>query len=133
MTTQSQTSKTLNITLWIAQILLALFFLSGTIMKFMPIPKISAVMPWMGQLPPVEVRLLGIVDLLGALGLILPAALKIKPILTPWAAIGIIALMICAINFHISRGEASIIGANIFAIVIAVFIAWGRFRKGKIA
>jgi len=129
MTSQSQPSKTLNVVLWTAQILLALFFMSGTVMKFMPIQKISAIMPWMGQLPPLEVRLLGVVDLLGALGLILPAALKIRPMLTPWAAIGIIVLMICATIFHISRGEASVIGVNIVVIIVAIFIAWGRFKK----
>ena len=129
MANNAQPSKNLNVTLWVVQVLLALFLLSGTVMKFMPIPKISAIMPWMGQLPAIQVRLLGIVDLLAALGLILPAALNIKPILTTWAAIGVIVLMICAIIFHVSRGEASVISVNIFAIIVAGFIVWGRFRR----
>ncbi len=75
------------------------------------------------------VRALGMIDLLGALGLILPALLRISPILTPWAAVGVIALMLCAIVFHISRGEASDIGINIFSVLLAVYVAWGRFKK----
>jgi len=86
-------------------------------------------MPWTGQVPELVVRLLGIIDLLGAIGLILPALLRIKPQLTFWAALGIIALMICAIIFHVSRGEVSVIGINVFSIIIAGFIAWGRFRQ----
>jgi uncharacterized membrane protein len=126
-------SRSMHISLWVAQVILAAFLISGTILKFMPVEKISAMMPWTGQLPLLEVRLLGIVDLLGALGLILPSWLRIKPRLTPWAAICIIALMICAITFHVSRGEASVIGTNIFAAGIATFIAWGRFKKAPIA
>jgi hypothetical protein len=126
MTEQAKLSKALNSTLWAAQILLALSLLMGTALKFMPIEKVSAMMPWTGQVSSIMVRLLGVIDLLGAVGLILPAALNIKPQLTKWAAIGSVALMVCAIIFHVSRGEASVIGFNIFCIVLAIFIAWGR-------
>ena len=129
MENQQKSSKTLHIALWIAQIVLAILLLSGFIMKFLPIEKISVMMPWTGQVPELVVRLLGVIDLLGAVGLILPALLRIKPQLTSWAALGIIALMLCAIIFHISRGEVSVIGINVFSIIIAVFIVWGRFRK----
>ena len=117
----------MNVALWIAQIILALLMGSGVIMKFMPIGKIATKMPWMGQIPEIYVRLLGVLDLLTVFGLILPTLLNIKPELTFWAAIGIITLMISAILFHISRGEKSSIGFNIVAIFIASFIAWGRF------
>ena len=62
-------------------------------------------------------------------GLILPALLRTKPGLTPIAALGIIALMLCASVFHISRGEGSAIGVNVVFAIIAAFIAWGRFKK----
>lgn len=120
--------KKLNIFLWIAQILLAAFMITGTVLKFMPVEKIAPMMPWTGQVPLLLVRLLGIVDFAGALGLILPVLLRIKPQLTTITAICIIALMICAIIFHVSRGEASVIGGNILAIFIAGFIAWGRAK-----
>lgn len=129
---QQHSSKAIHITLWAAQVLLALSLISGTLLKFMPIEKVSAMMPWTGQVPQMTVRLLGIVDLLGAVGLILPALLRLKPKLTPWAALCTAALMLCATIFHISRGEASVIGFNLFCIAVAAFIAWGRFKKAPI-
>lgn len=129
MTTGQKSMKTLHITLWVAQIVVAAFFLVGAALKFQPIDKIALMMPWTGQVPVLYVRLLGIIDLLGALGLILPALLRIKPQLTPVTALLVIALMICAIIFHVSRGEASLTGANIIAGFMAAFIAWGRFKK----
>ncbi|MES2134104.1 MAG: DoxX family protein [Bacteroidota bacterium] len=128
-----QPSKAIHVTLWVAQAVLALSLIMGTFLKFMPIEKVSSMMPWTGQVPEMIVRLLGIVDLLGAVGLILPALLRIKPQLTPWAALCTVALMLCATIFHISRGEASVIGFNLFCIVLAAFIAWGRFKKAPIA
>ncbi|WP_159474915.1 DoxX family protein [Dyadobacter sp. 3J3] len=130
MTEQQKHSKTMNIILWMAQVILAAFFMMGAVMKFMPIEKISSMMPWTGQLAPFIVRLLGLIDLLGAIGLILPSLIKIKPQLTSWAAIGIILMMISAIIFHVSRGEGSVIGMNLFCSVLAGFVAWGRFEKG---
>lgn len=132
MNSQSKTSRTLNITLWIAQWFLAVGLVAGAILKFMPIEKISAMMPWTGQLPVAIVRLLGVIDLLGAVGLILPQLLHVKPRLTPWAAVGVIALMISAIIFHVSRDEASVIGVNIFYAVVAAFIAWKRFTDARL-
>ena len=131
--TQQHSSKTIHIVLWVAQILLALILISGTYLKFMPIEKISATMPWTGQIPELHVRLLGLIDLVAAVGLVLPSLLRIKPQLTVKAAMGTIALMISAIIFHISRGESSVIVANLFAIVLAAFVAWGRRKKAPIA
>ncbi|MCD6067715.1 MAG: DoxX family protein [Bacteroidetes bacterium] len=125
--------RTMHISLWIAQVILALFLLMGAIMKFMPTEKISQLMPWTGEIPSVLVRALGVIDLLGALGLILPALLRIQPKLTTVASIGVIALMIAATVFHLSRGEASVIGMNIFCIALAAFIAWGRLKKAPTA
>jgi len=121
--------KSLHRVLWVAQILLSLFMLSGTILKWMPIEKISGMMPWTGQLPQLIVRLLGLIDLLGALGLILPGLLRIRPRLTLWAAGGVLALMVCAILFHISRGESNVIGVNVVAGAMAAFILWGRVKS----
>jgi uncharacterized membrane protein len=132
MENQKQSSKAMHIILWIAQLILAAFLLIGAVMKFMPIEKIAPLIPWTGELQPVIVRLLGCIDLLGAIGLIIPALLRIKPQLTKWSAIGIIALMVSAITFHILRGEASVIGFNILIVVIAIFIAWGREKKAPI-
>jgi hypothetical protein len=74
-----------------------------------------------------------VLDLLAGIGLILPAALRIRPKLTIYAAYGTVALMLAASIFHIGRGEASQIGVNIFFGTVAVFIAWGRQEKAPIA
>ena len=129
MTEKQKPLKILNIALWIAQVVLALTFIWAAYMKlFAPVEKVAAMWPWAGQVPVTLLKFTGIVDLAGSIGLVLPALLKIKPILTPIAAVGIILLMVCASVFHISRGEASVIGANIVFAAIAAFIAWGRFK-----
>jgi hypothetical protein len=94
-----------------------------------PTEKLAAMWPWTDQVPAALVKLTGMVDLLGAVGLILPSLLHIQPKLTPIAAIGVIVLMLCASIFHIVRGEASLIGVNIVFAAIAAFVAWGRFKK----
>ncbi|PSL23044.1 DoxX family protein [Chitinophaga ginsengisoli] len=130
MTNQQQSSKALNISLWIAQVFVAAIFIwAATSKLFQPIEKIAAMWPWTGEVPSLMVRLLGVVDLLGGLGLILPSLLRIKPRLTAYTAIAIIALMVCASIFHIARGEAAVIGFNIFMAAIAAFIAWGRLKQ----
>ena len=128
--TGNKNSKTLNITLWIVQGLTAALMLMSAFMKIaLPIPELSAKWKWTGELPQQVVRMLGIVDLLGGIGIILPAILKIKPGLTPLAAVGVVLLMISATVFHISRGEASVIAFNIILMLLASFIAWGRYKK----
>lgn len=132
MTNQQNKLKALNITLWIAQALIALTFAWAAYMKlFSPADKLAAMWPWTGQIPSVLVKGTGIVDLLGALGLVLPGLLNVKPRLVPVTAICIIVLMVVASIFHISRDEAPLIGFNIFVAVLAAFIAWGRFKKAK--
>ncbi|AYB32969.1 DoxX family protein [Chryseolinea soli] len=133
MTTQ-QKSKTLHIALWVVQLLLAATLLWAGAMKcFQSIEKLSAMWPWTGEIPAAFVKLTGLVDIAGAVGLTLPAALRAQPKLTPIAALGVIALMVCASLFHIMRGEASVIGVNIVFAGLAAFVAWGRFRKVPIA
>ncbi|GAB4044511.1 DoxX family protein [Spirosoma litoris] len=128
-----QPSKALHITLWIIQVILAATFIWAATMKlFQPIDELANMWPWVGQIPVAFVKLTGLIDLLGAVGLILPAWLRIKPQLTPIAALGTVVLMICASIFHITRGEASVIGVNIVFAVLAAFIAWGRFTKAPI-
>lgn len=132
MANLQKSSKIIHVTLWVAQVTLAALFITGSIMKFQPIETISAMMPWTGQVPAWIVRLLGLIDLLAAVGLILPSLLRMKPQVTTWTALGIIALMFSAIIFHVSRGEASVIGVNIISAIIALFIAWGRSKKAPI-
>jgi hypothetical protein len=115
-----------NIMLWLAQGLLALTLIWTALMKlFNPDD-----LPWQWiKENPSLVKVTGILDLLAGLGVVVPALLPIQPKLTIYAAYGTVALMIGAIIFHISRGEASQIGFNVFVIFIALFIAWGRQKK----
>jgi putative oxidoreductase len=133
MTHNQNNSKTINIVLWILQALLAvLFILPGCMKLLQPIDELSKMLPWTGQVAPWMVRSLGLIDLLGGVGLILPAVLRYKPYLTVWAAYGSILLMVCAVIFHLSRGESDAIGFNIILLPLLVFIAWGRNKKSPI-
>lgn len=128
MTAQRKISKTMNILLWVAQGLLAIILLWVGSMKLFKPEGLS--FPWIKENPELVI-ITGIVDLLGGLGIVLPVALRIRSGFTVWAAYGIIALMIVAMIFHISRGEAQNIGVNIFFLLLAVFVAWGR-RSGSV-
>jgi uncharacterized membrane protein YphA (DoxX/SURF4 family) len=124
------TNKFLNIALWVAQILLAAFFLmAGYTKARSPVDQLYTAINWTKDVPLWFVRFIGVLELLGSVGLILPSMLRIKPILTPIAASAFITLMSFAIIFHISRGEANIIGMHFGIILVASFVAWGRFRK----
>jgi uncharacterized membrane protein len=127
MTRSKSKSKVLHVSLWIVQILLSLTLIWSSAMKLFQSPKeLSAMWPWAGEVSVGLVKITGIVDLLGALGLILPMLLRIKPIVTVAAALGIILLMVCAAVFHISRGEGSQIMPNVIFASLAAFVAWGR-------
>lgn len=126
MTAQQKTFKVMNAFIWIAQGILALTFIwAGSMKLFKPdgLP-----FPWVKDQPSIVI-ITGIVDLLGGLGIVLPALLRIGQGLTIFAAYGIITLMTVAMIFHISRGEAKNIGFNIFILLLAVFVAWGRHKE----
>ena len=97
-----------------------------------PIDQLSQMLPWASQVQEALVRFIGLSEVLGGVGLILPSLLRIKPQLTAWAAIGIAVIMLFATFFHISRGETGAIGMNIFLALLAAFVAWGRFKKAPI-
>ncbi len=126
-------NKRLNIILWIAQILLAFMFgMAGFMKATQPIENlIASGMNWAGDVPALT-RFIGTCQLLGVVGLILPSLLRIKPVLTVWAATGLATCMLFAIIFHITRGEAALIGSPLFLGIIAAFIAWGRSKKAVI-
>jgi len=125
----TKSTKGINIALWIAQVLIALTLIWGAYAKLLqPLEETAKMLPWALDNPGL-VKFTGLIDLLGGLGIILPAVLKIQPKLTVFAAYGVIALMIAASVFHVSRGEVSLIGMNIFFLILAAFVAWGRTKK----
>lgn len=123
----------MHISLWVVQVLLAaMFILSGFVKVSMPIEKLSTMLPWATSVPAVLVKFIGLSELLGGLGLLLPSLLRIKPALTVWAGLGLATIMLLAIPFHISRGEAHLIGMNAVFMLMALFVAWGRWKKAPI-
>jgi putative oxidoreductase len=121
----------MHILLWIVQVLLACAFGMAGVMKSTQAAEalVQGGMAWAGQMPLAMVRFIGVSELLGAIGLILPAATKIKPILTPLAALGLLTIMILAMAFHLSRGEVQATPINIALGGMAAFVAWGRTKK----
>lgn len=120
----TQNSKTLHISLWILQGLLGAAFIYFGVMKtFFPTP------PGMA---PALIRFIGVSELAGGLGLILPAAFRIQPKLTAWAAIGLFVIMVLATALHISKAEYSHLVLPVGFGLAAALIAWGRFGKAAI-
>jgi hypothetical protein len=122
----------MNYALWIVQGLLALIFLfSGGMKLVLPLAALTEQMP----LPGLFVRFIGVVEVLGATGLILPGLLRIRPGLTPLAAAGLVIIMIGATVLTLAGGD--VVPALIPLVVglLAAFVAygrWPRFRAGDV-
>ena len=125
--TSSQPPQALNVSLWLVQALLALLFVGTGLFKLLtPIPKLAALWPWAGEQPGL-VPLTAAADLLGGLGLVVPALARIRPQqLTRLAALGGAALQLAAIGFHFSRGEQANTPFNFGLLALALFVWWGR-------
>jgi uncharacterized membrane protein YphA (DoxX/SURF4 family) len=117
-----------NIFLWVLQVLLALAFLGAGVTKVsQPKAKLRDRMAWVDSFNEPTVKFIGAVEILGALGLILPAATGIAPVLTPLAATGLAIVMVLAAITHVRRNEARMIPVNAVLFLVAAVIAWGRF------
>ena len=119
----------MNLALWIVAGVLAASFAGSGLMKLV-VPKdklVSSGQGWAQDVTPTNIRLIGLVELLGAAGLILPAVTHIAPVLVPLAAIGLALVMVGAAVVHARRNESVNIGVNAVLLALAVFVAWGRF------
>lgn len=115
--------------LWITQALLALVFIGTGVFKLVtPIATLAGMWPWSGECPTL-VRMTGVLDLCGGIGVVLPALMRIRPRLVVLAALGCAALMVGAIGFHLSRGEAASTPFNAGMRVLALFVGWGHRVK----
>ena len=118
----------MNVFLWIVQGLLAVMFVMAGLMKAsQPKEKLAASLPWVESFPLGVVRFIGVAELLGGIGLILPAVTGTAPILTPVAAVGLAVTMALAAVWHGRRKEFSAIGFNAVLLILSVVVAWGRF------
>lgn len=125
--------QALNTGLWVVQVLLFTTFAGTALWKVLtPIPQLAAMIPWAGQVPAAFMYGTAVIDLLGGVGVLLPALTRIKPGVTPLAALGCAALQICAIVFHLSRGEGVNTPFNFLLVALSLFVAWGRRSKAPV-
>ena len=117
----------MNIFLWILQVLLGLAFLAAKYNHGFKIEKAKTQMGWMSALPNSLLVFIGVSEILGGIGLILPAAAGILPALTAWAAVGLSTVMVLAVLFHATRREYQSIVVNLVLLALSAFVAYGRF------
>ncbi len=116
----------MNMTLWILQVVLGAFFLmTGSGKAFMSWESLQRI-PWIDGASHGLLMFIGWSEILGGIGLILPAATKVKPMLTPLAAAGLTVVMILATGFHARRGEYALMSLTVVLGAVAAFIAYGR-------
>ena len=122
--------------MWIVAAILAVVFLVSSSTKvFMPKEKLAsmggAASKWVEGFSPGALKAIGALEFLAAVGLIVPAALGIAPILVPLAATGAVLLFAGAVTMRLRRGERATIIADLVYLAMAAFVAWGRFGPGS--
>lgn len=116
----------MNIALWIVQALLAAVFLfAGGVKLIMPIEEMTKQMPMM---PGLFLRFIAVCEVLGAIGLVLPWLLRIRPGLTPLAAAGLLIIMIGATGVTLMTGDIAMALLPLVVGILCVFVAYGRWR-----
>jgi uncharacterized membrane protein YphA (DoxX/SURF4 family) len=114
--------------LWVAQGLLAVMFLMvGTAKVTKSKEELAERLDWVEDFSEGTIKFIGSVEILAAIGLILPGLTGIAPILVPIAATGLVVTQIGAIIVHVRRSEPQMIIGNVALIALALFVAWGRF------
>ena len=119
----------MNTVLWIFQILLSLMFLMvGTMKMMQPKEKMAEKMAWVEDFSQGQIRGIGFLEILGALGMILPAVFGILPVLVPLAALGLALTMVGAFFTHMRRKELVPMGVmNMMLFAMTVFVVYGRW------
>ena len=124
-----------RIGLWSAQIALALLFGASGGMKVFMSPEAQAAMGMNDALdiPVLLLRFIGVCEIAGAFGMMLPALTRIMPRLTPVAALGFATIHVLAIGFHFTRGELAMMApTNLTLLGLSLFVLWGRTQKAPI-
>lgn len=121
----------MNLALWIATGLAALALIGGITKTFVPKTKLAAHRggAWTRHASVSFVEILGVLELLAAVGLILPAVLDIAPVMVPVTAVCWALLMVGAMITHARLGQLEFVMLNVVYLALAVFIAWGRFVR----
>jgi uncharacterized membrane protein YphA (DoxX/SURF4 family) len=118
----------MNVVIWVLQVLVALALVVAGLTKLtQPRQQLATTMGWVEDFSDPGVRAIGALELLGALGLLVPAFTGVATVLVPLAAVGLALLMVGAAATHRRRGELPLIGINTVLLVLAVVVAWARF------
>jgi uncharacterized membrane protein YphA (DoxX/SURF4 family) len=119
----------MNVVLWIIAIVLAAAFLASGLLKVTQSKEQLAArgLGWVEDFDPPQITGIGALEILAAIGLVLPAAVDIAPILVPVAACGLAVIMIGAMVTHARRKEYQLLPVNAVFLVLAAVVAWGRF------
>jgi uncharacterized membrane protein YphA (DoxX/SURF4 family) len=119
-----------NLALWIISGVLAFAFAGSGILKLVQSKDklvASGTGGWAADWSPTSIKLIGVAEILGAIGLILPAILHVAPVLVPLAAVGLILVMLGAAVVHARRHELPNVAVTIVLLILAAVVAWGRF------
>lgn len=124
-----------NIGLWAAQaVLAAVYGMAGLSKLTQPVEGLAAMgMSYALDFPELLTRFIGTMEVLGAIGIILPALTRIMPRLTPLAALGFSVIQVLAMGVHLSRGELMVLPMNLVLLALSLFVLWGRERQAPIA
>ena len=120
----------MDLALWIVAGLLAAAYLAGGTAKLIVPKKKWATFPgggWANDFSAGAFRAIGALEVLAAVGLVLPAALDIAPVLVPLAAVGLVLIMAGATFTRIRRHEVTFMVGDLVYLALAGFVAWGRF------
>jgi uncharacterized membrane protein YphA (DoxX/SURF4 family) len=118
----------MGIALWVVQVLLAAaFVVSGATKLSQPKEKLLKNWAWVEDFSQGTVRIIGALEVLGAIGIVVPALTGIVPSLTPLAALGLVLTMIGAALTHLRRAEYGAIAVTAVVLILATFVAYGRF------
>ena len=119
----------MNIALWIIASLLAAAFLASGVLKLLQ-PKdklVASGAEFLDGFSPGSIKAFGVLEVVAAVGLVLPAALDVAPVLVPLAALGLVAMVIGAVVVQLRHHQTQPMVANLIVIALAVLVVWGRF------
>ncbi|KMO83645.1 DoxX family protein [Mycolicibacterium chlorophenolicum] len=119
----------MNTALWTVAIILAVVFLGAGLMKLFVSKRqlVDIGIAWAADASTAFVKSIGSVEILAAIGLVVPALTGIASILVPAAALGLVLVMLGAVVLHARRREFPYVAINLVILALAAFVAWGRF------
>jgi uncharacterized membrane protein YphA (DoxX/SURF4 family) len=118
----------MSVVLWVLQVLVGIAFVgSGVLKATQDRGQLMERMPYVEDLSDAQVSTIGVLEVVGGLGVVLPAATGIVPVLTPIAAFGLVLVMIGAALLHVRRREPKGVAVTVVLGTVAAIVAWGRF------